>query len=176
MEYPVKIFLSAALLALPGLVHADHAPKPGPEVQKLAYYIGTWVGQGETQGGPFGVAGKLSSKQTCKWFSGGFQVICQGEEKGPTGTRTFLNILGYDSDSKTYTQHSISSRGESEDDKGGSLVGDKLTFLMDAGDGKTKINYTEVHVSPVKYTYQVEASSDGKLWTLVATGEIRKIK
>jgi hypothetical protein len=41
-------------------------PKPGPEIQKLAYYLGTWKGEGETKGGPFGPAGKLSSTTTCE--------------------------------------------------------------------------------------------------------------
>ena len=67
-------------------------PKPGPEVQKLTYYLGTSKGEGETKGGPFGPAGKLSSTTTCEWFAGGFHLVCRGEEKGPTGTRTFLNI------------------------------------------------------------------------------------
>jgi hypothetical protein len=35
-------------------------PKPGPEVEKLAYYLGTWKGEGESKSGPFGPAGKLS--------------------------------------------------------------------------------------------------------------------
>ena len=67
-----------------------------PEVQRLAYYLGTWRGEGETKSGPFGPAGKLSSTITCDWFAGGFHLVCRGEEKGPTGKRTFLNILAYD--------------------------------------------------------------------------------
>src|SRR5262245_41522933 len=35
---------------------AQHA-KPGPEVQRLAYYLGTWKGEGEAKSGPFGPAG-----------------------------------------------------------------------------------------------------------------------
>lgn len=62
-------------------------PKPGPEVQRLGYYLGSWRGEGETKGGPFGPAGKLSSTTTCEWFAGGFQLVCRGEERGPTGKR-----------------------------------------------------------------------------------------
>jgi len=89
-------------------------PKPRPEVQKLAYYLGTWKGEGEKKGGPFGPAGKLSSTTTCEWFAGGFHLVCRGEEKGPTGTRTFLNIRAYDAQAKAYTEYGISSFGESE--------------------------------------------------------------
>jgi len=97
--------------------------KASPEVRKLGYYVGTWVGSGETKGGPLGSAGKLSSRQTCTWFVGGFQVLCEGEERGPSGRRHFLNVLAYDEASKAYTEYSVSSFGEAEYDRGGSLVG-----------------------------------------------------
>jgi len=159
-------------------VPANQAPKPGPEVQKLAYYVGSWTGEGETKGGPLGPAGKLSSKQTCKWFTGGFQVICEGEETGPTGTRSFLNVLGYDPEAKSYTQYSVSSLGESEDDRGGNWTGDKLIFIMnqDAGADHVQIRYTEEHLSPTLYSYKAEAAVNGGPWAVIATGRITKVK
>src|SRR5215813_4615029 len=87
---------------------AEESPKPGPEVQKLGYYVGSWRGEGETKGGPLGPAGKLSSTTTCEWFAGGFQLVCRGEENGPTGSRTFLNIRTYDEATKAYTEYGIS--------------------------------------------------------------------
>jgi hypothetical protein len=112
-------------------------PKPGPEVQKLAYYLGTWTGEGEAKSGPFGPGGKLSSTTTCEWFAGGFHLVCRGEEHGPTGTRTFLNLRGYDEKTKTYTEYSISNLGESESNTGGTIVGSKRTFVFDIdADGK----------------------------------------
>src|SRR5690242_16126379 len=104
--FPIVALSFGCGLAL-GEAQADQAPKPGPEVQRLGYYVGTWEGHGETKGGPFGPAGKLSSKQTCNWFSGGFQVVCRGEERGPTGKRAFLNIISYDQQTKAYTEYSI---------------------------------------------------------------------
>lgn len=98
---------------------AAQQPKPGPEVEKLSYYVGTWKGEGETKGGPFGPAGKLSSSISCEKFAGSFQVVCRGEERGPTGKRTFLNILAYDEKAKAYTEYGISSFGESEYSTGG---------------------------------------------------------
>jgi len=168
------------LLLAPCLAYgqAQQAPKPGPGVQKLAYYIGSWQGHGETKGGPFGAAGKLSSKQTCTWFSGGFQVICRGEETGPTGTRSFLNILSYDEKAKSYTEYAVSSLGDAEYDQGGTFAGNKLTYIVDQDvAGKpVKFRYSEVRVSPVLFTYQAEASISGGPWKALATGEIRKLK
>lgn len=149
-------------------------PKPGQEVQRLAYYLGTWRGEGETKAGPFGPAGKLSSTMTCEWFAGGFQLVCRGEESGPTGMRTFLNTLAYDEKAKAYTEYGISSLGETEYSTGGSIVGNKRTFVKDLDD--IKLRYTEVQVSPTFYTYQAEASKDGRTWTVIAEGKVTKVK
>jgi uncharacterized protein DUF1579 len=155
-------------------------PKPGPEVQRLAYYLGTWRGEGETKGGPFGPAGKLSSTMTCDWFAGGFHLVCRGEERGPTGKRTFLNIKVYDEKAKAYTEYGISSVGESEYSTGGSIVGNKRTFVKDLDSdvkGKPiKLRYTEEQVSPTFYTYQAEASKDGGPWTVFAVGKVTKVR
>jgi Protein of unknown function (DUF1579) len=158
----------------------SHQPKPGPEVQRLAYYLGSWRGEGETKGGPFGPAGKLSSNMTCEWFAGGFHLVCRGEERGPTGKRTFLNILAYDEKAKAYTEYGISSLGDIEYSTGGSIVGNKRTFVKDLDSGvegnPIKLRYTEVQVSPTLYTYQAEASKDGGPWTVIAEGKITKVR
>jgi hypothetical protein len=159
---------------------ASPIPTTPPEVQRLAYYLGTWRGEGETKSSPIGPAGKLSSTMTCDWFAGGFHLVCRGEEKGPTGKRTFLNILGYDEKAKAYTDYGISSLGESEYSTGGSIIGNKLTFVKDLDSdvkGKsTKLRYTEVQVSPTLYTYQAEASKDGGPWTVIAESKITKVR
>jgi hypothetical protein len=159
---------------LSGQPSTAQQPKPGPEIEKLAYYLGTWKGQGETKGGPFGAAGKLSSTISCDWFNGGFHVVCRGEERGPTGKRTFLNILAYDEKAKAYTEYGISSLGESEYSTGGSIVGNKRTFAKDLD--TVKLRYTEVQISPTSYTYQAEVLKDGGQWTVIADGKVTKVR
>ena len=155
-------------------------PKPGPEVERLAYYLGTWKGQGETKGGPLGPAGQLSSTMTCEWFAGGFHLVCRGEERGPTGKRTFLNILAYDEKAKAYTEYGISSLSDSEYSTGGTIVGNKRTFEKDldtnVGGKPIKLRYAEVQVSPTLYTYQAEVWKDGGPWTVIAEGKVTKVK
>jgi Protein of unknown function (DUF1579) len=155
-------------------------PKRGLEIQRLAYYLGTWRGEGETKSGPFGPAGKLSSTMSCDWFAGGFHLVCHGEERGPTGTRTFLNILTYDEKAKAYTEYGISSLGDSEYSTAGSIAGNKRTFVKDLdsdGEGRpTKLRYIEVQVSPTLYTYQAEASIDGGPWAMIAEGKVTKVR
>jgi len=153
-------------------------PAPGPEVQKLAYYLGTWQGEGETKGGPFGPAGKLSSTTSCEWFAGGFQLVCRGEENGPTGRRAFLNIRSYDEKAKSYVEYGISSLGESEYNTGGSIIGNqrKFAFSVDMDGKPLGLRYTEVQESPTFFTYQAEASVDGGPWTVIAEGRVTKVE
>lgn len=171
-------FLLIVAHAASGHAATAQQPKPGPEVRKLGYYLGTWRGEGETKGGPFGPAGKLSSTTTCEWFTGGFQLVCRGEERGPTGKRTFLNIRAYDETAKAYVEYGISSFGESEYDTGGSIVGNKRTFVLNSevGGKPARLRYTEVQVSPTFYTYQAEISVDGGSWTTIAEGKVTKVK
>ena len=104
--------------------------------------------------------------------------MCRGEERGPTGKRTFMDIRAYDESAKAYTEYGISSFGESEYDTGGSIVGNKKTFVLDSEvEGKpVKLRYTEVQVSPTLFTYQAEASVDGGPWTTIADGKVTKVK
>jgi hypothetical protein len=166
----ILAFVSASAFA-----QAQQAPKPGPEVARLGYYVGTWRGQGETKAGPFGPAGKLASKIACGWFEGRFHLVCRGEETGPTGTRAFLEIRGYDARAKAYTGYSISSLGDTESVSGGKFAGDKLVFLLSGGKG-VRIRYTEAHVSRDLYTYSAEASIGGKPWATIAEGRIVRVK
>src|SRR5215510_6161968 len=167
---------SSPVATTPGQPATAQQSKPGLEVQRLAYYLGTWRGEGETKGGPFGPAGKLSSRTTCDWFTGGFHLVCRGEEKGPTGTRTFLNIRAYDEKAKAYTEYGISSLGDTEYQTGGSIVGNKKTFALDTNIGgkPSKLRYAEVQVSPTLFTYQAEASINGGPWTMIAEGKVTK--
>ena len=169
--------LIAAQLALAPAARAQE-PAPGPEIQKMAYYLGTWTGEGESKAGPFGPAGKLSSTTTCEWFAGGFHLVCRGEENGPTGKRTFLNIRAYDEKTKAYTEYGISSLGESEYNTGGTIVGNKKTFAftLDMGGKPLALRYTEVQESSTLFTYLAEASVDGGPWAEIAEGKVRKVE
>jgi hypothetical protein len=150
----------------------------GPEIQRLGYYVGTWRGEGETRGGPFGPAGRLSSTMSCEWFAGGFQLVCRGQENGPTGTRQFLNLRSYDPSAHTYTEYSISSMGETEYNTGGTIVGNTRTFLthVDMGGKPVQIRYIEEQMSPTRYTYRAEASVDGGAWEVIAEGAVTKVQ
>ncbi len=90
-----------------------------------------------------------------------------------------MNTLAYDEKAKGYIEFGISSVGESEYSTGGSLDGNKLTFVKELeGDAKSqpvKVRYTETQVSPKYYTYRAEASQDGGPWMVIAEGKYTKV-
>jgi len=153
------------------------ARRPTVKVQKLAYYVGTWKGEGEVKAGPFGPAGKFSGTDTCEWFAGGFHLVCRGEGTSPEGKRTGLSILAYDAEAKAYTYYGISSFGESDAAKG-SLTGSTWTWLWDgkAAGKPAKYRITQVEVSPTSYTFGIENSVAGGPWTVLMEGKFTKIK
>jgi hypothetical protein len=174
-----KLPVAAVVLAfaVPCLAQTAQPPKPGPEVRKLAYYVGTWTFDGEIEAGPFFAAGKYTVTSTCEWFVGGFQIVCRSGGTGPAGERTELSILAYDAAAKTYTYHGISSFGENNSSKG-SVTGNTWTFLWDskAAGKPARFRYTEVHVSPTVYTFKLESAVAGGSWTVIEEGKATKVK
>jgi hypothetical protein len=95
------------VLAVPCLVigQAQTVPprKPGPEVQRLGHFVGTWSLADELS------SGKLSGTMVCDWFEGGFALICQ--DTYTTGRGSDMHIFGYDPQGKTYTWYSVMPTG-----------------------------------------------------------------
>jgi hypothetical protein len=173
----IIVFIALAVPCLAfGQAQTAQPPKPGPEVQKLAYFLGTWKGEGEIKAGPLGPAAKLSGTTTCEWFAGGFHVVCRRESTGE-GKRTQLEILAYDAEAKAYTYYGINSFGESHSSKG-SLAGNTWTWLRDGKvAGKpAKFRETEEQVSPTSQTFKIEYSVAGGPWTVVVEGKATKVR
>jgi hypothetical protein len=82
---------------------AQRAAQPGPEVEKLDYFVGTWITEGMIAQGPWGAGAKSSWVATTKWMSGNFFVLGHWDfkmppEPGGDGEEIFL--MGYDTSRK----------------------------------------------------------------------------
>jgi hypothetical protein len=171
------VVLVVLAFAMPCLAQTPPPPKPGPAVQKLAYYVGTWKIEGEIRAGSPLPAGKFSSTDTCEWFAGEFQIVCRGEGTGPAAKRTSLGIMAYDAEAKAYIYFGISSLGENDGAKG-SLAGNTWTWLWDgkAAGKPAKYRYVEGQASPTSYTFKLENSVAGGPWTVIEEGKATKVK
>ena len=143
-------------------------PKPGPEVQPLGYWVGTWKYE----------ATKSSSIFTCEWFTGGFTLMCRGEGTNASGKFSNLQLMTYDSGAKAYTIHMASSTEAGLFVAAGSLAGSTWTWdWTGTFDGKpAKYHRTIVQVSPTSATSKIERSVDGGPWTVTGEATYTKVK
>jgi hypothetical protein len=179
-RFLLVVVAAGVMLGLAGAGAAraqGQASKPGPEVQKLAYFVGSWKYEGETKASDFGPAGKFSGEETCEWFTGGFQVVCHFNETSPIGKATGMNVMAYNQEEKAYTMYSISSRGENMSAKG-EFAGATMNTTWEGkiGGKPAKVRGTLVQVSPAEYTFKMEGSIGGGPWVEIGEGKETKLK
>ena len=141
----------------------------------MSYFVGAWSTECEMKPGPFGPGGKMSSEDTCEWFSGGFQVVCRGEGKTPSGPMKVLGVLAYSPADKAYTYYGIDNMGMSELSKG-EKAGKTWTFSSKSQmEGQSfHSRYTMTETSPTSYTFKWEILGDGGQWLTVMESKNRK--
>lgn len=160
--------VAICVLLLGALLHAQAPqgpPKPGPEVERLAYFVGNWNEVGKSTA--HGMEGPVSSTQNWEWVSGGFFLEGHSANKSPVGEFTIMAVLGYDPETKMYTYNAFDSWGEQITAKG-TVNGDTWTWtsetMMQGTSMETRL--TEKEVSKTQYTLKYESSTDGgKTWS-----------
>jgi hypothetical protein len=151
-------------------------PKPGPEVKKLGYFVGSWKTDADIKENAMGMpAGKMTETAKCEWFHGGFSVVCHSTSSGPMGNMHALGILGYSGEEKKYTYYGVDNSGHSEMAMG-TNDGNNWTYTAEEKMGGKTIHgrYTITEVSPTSYTFKYETSEDGQTWNAVMEGKSSK--
>jgi len=178
----LRIVCAAAVLAAGAgfvLAEAPEAPKPGPEHQRLEYFVGTWEMEATIAENPFAPAGKVTATEKCHWFEGGFAIVCKSEGKGPKGETKSLAIMSYSTEEKAYTYYGVenspmtmtkASLGQFKD---GTFVYDDESKIG----GKTvRSRYTIKELSPTSYSLKGEmVNADGQ-WVTMVEGTAKKVK
>jgi hypothetical protein len=146
-------------------------PKPGPEHEKLGYWVGTWTLDGTMNDGPMGKGGKVSGKTECSWWDGRFAVVCKDSGTSPMGPMRGMGIMSWNREEKRYEYYGIDNAGMQERALGG-LEGDSWVYTNDVKmDGKTfKGRYTMTNLKPDSYDFKWEMSEDGTTWNTVMEG------
>ena len=173
---PVFAVLAAAL-CLPLILQAQAPPmpKPGPEVKKLDYFMGTWKIEGEVKSSPHSPGGKVSGTHHIEWMPGDFFLVTHSDFKSPMGEWKGLAVWGYKADDKVYTYQEYDSTGESFSATG-TVQGDTWTWLSESkmGGKVMKGRYTVNVVSPTSYTFKYEMASDSGEWNALMEGKATK--
>ncbi len=175
---PLAVACSLAIASFAALAQAPaQPPKPGPEHQKLGYFVGKWTTEGETKPNPFMPGGKMTSRDTCEWFEGGFSVVCRSEGTSPTGPTKSLGIMGYNMEEKAYTYFGIDNTPMAMGSVPmGTLQGDTWTYLNeDKMNGKpVKSRFTIKQASPKSYTFKWEMFGEDGSWQTLMEGTSTK--
>jgi hypothetical protein len=168
---PVMHSLAAvALLSVLSLQDASaqgaQPPKPGPEHQRLGYFVGKWKAEGEMKPGPMGPGGKMTSTDNCEWFEGHYSVICRSEAKTPMGSNKSIGILGYNTEEKVYTYYAVDNTNMNMASvPKGRLQDDTWTYTDEGmmGGQKMKSRVIIKEISPKEYSFRMDMQGpDGK--------------
>ncbi len=147
-------------------------PKPGPEQQNLAYFVGKWLSEGDMKPSPFGPGGKFSFTQTCDWFTGNFSLVCHTEASMFGSVIKGLSIMGYDMGEKTYVYFETNSMGENNFSRG-KLDGETWIWTGDSTVNGQAMHsrFTLKRVSDDTATYKFEMAAGTDPLVLVMDGK-----
>ena len=150
-------------------------PKPGPEQQRLHYFVGNWRTEGDMKASPFGPAGKFTGTDSAVML-GDFFVVTHSDGSGPMGKMKAVSTMAYDPKEKVYTYDEYNSMGQHEVSKG-TVSGDTWTWTNDTdmGGKVMKGRFILKEVSPTSYTFKFDTSEDGSSWTNLMEGRATKI-
>lgn len=172
------LFTLVALAAAPVLsAQAPQPAKPGPEIQKLAYFAGKWTSTGDMKPGPMGPGGKMTATSNCEWFQGGFFLVCNGEGTSPGGPMKNVGVIGYNGERRRYTYYGFDNQGHG-DPSYGQLSGETWTWEGESmmGGQTVKQRYIITQKNADSYTWKWEMSVGGGPYTLVAEGTDTRVK
>lgn len=153
-------------------------PEPGPEHERLNYFVGKWTSKGQVNENSIGMpAGKFTGKDTCEWFDGKFAVVCHNEGSGPMGTHTGIGIMSYSSMNDTYTYYGTDSMGMAMTTIPHGNVDGKIWVYNDEADmgGVTVTNrYIIEEKSKNSYSFKWEIQDPEGNWVTIMEGVTKR--
>jgi hypothetical protein len=152
------------------------APKPDPELKKLAVWSGHWTSEADLKPGPLGPGAKTTGEFTIRPILGGFFFEVQAKEKGPQGETHGLTIYEYDPANKNFPYRGYSDDGSTSSGimtVSGSTYTFEEKFVVEGKEYRTKGQFI-LAADGMSSTYKNEISTDGKKWIPLADGKFTK--
>ena len=159
------------------LASAQEAPKPGPEHERLAYWVGNWTSEAEIKDNPMMPAGKITSSERCEWFEGKFAVVCLSEAQGPIGPVKGIGIMSYSPELKVHTYYGTDSSGMTMTTiPRGKVEGNTWVYNDESmmGGKMVKSRYTIMITSDTSYDFKWELQGLDGQWSTVMEGKGKK--
>ena len=159
------------------LAWAQEAPKPGPEHERLGFWVGKWTNEGEIKENPMMPAGKITETVHCEWFEGKFAVVCHNEGTGPMGPMKGIGIMSYSAEATAYTYYGTDNSGMTMTTVPMGKVDGKTWVYHDEstmGGTTVKGRYTIVETSDTSYTFKWEMQGPDGQWMTIMEGKGKK--
>lgn len=128
-------------------------PKPGPEVQKLAFLVGDWVHEETFHPGPTGPGGPGKGRSKSAWALGDHHLYTIYTTNSPMGKLEARGFLGWDGEKKAYRLSWFDNMGSAT-----VFVGD-----FDAQGALVLSSEYTYQGQPVKERLTITKSADGKV-------------
>ena len=177
-----KLLVSiAAGLAFTGTALAEMppVPKPGPEHEKLGYFVGKWNSEGSMKETPFGPGGKITNHDDCQWFQGKFAVICNSTGSNPAGPTRSIGIISYSTEQSAYTFYGADTSGTTQYTVPlGTIDGDTWTYKDTSKMGGQMVTsrYVIKILSPDSYAFHWDVQDADGTWNTVMEGKEMRVK
>ncbi len=177
MKRLVMFFALLVVVSLAVAQAPQGPPKPGPEHNKMEYFVGQWNAEVNSQASDFGPAGKGTGTETCRWLPGGFFIHCDRTEKGPSGEVQSGGIMGYDANEKVYTYYGVDSMGGAFLAKG-TVTGNvwAWTTTMKMGAKTYMLKFVATVTPPNGQSFKFEAAEGNGPMKLISEGKSTRAK
>lgn len=176
----VLVLAAGSALAMPrNAKTAKMGREPGPEVKKLAVYVGKWTVEGNVPSGAMGSGGgKTHGSTTCEWIADGYGVLCNENIPIP-GSEPLKDtyVMAYDDTSKDYFFAQVNVGGGVMSGHG-TLEGDTWTWTVDMTvRGKPlHARFTEKFTSPDVYEFKNEFGETPDSMKVMMDGKETRVK
>jgi hypothetical protein len=178
MRKLIALVVSACFSAIAFGQQPNQPAKPGPELKKLAVYVGQWRYEGESKPGPLGPAAKFTGDATGEMILQGFFLEWRWKGQGTTEVTRGVEILSYNPVNKNYSSSSHSDDGSLTSGEY-VLGGNTSNFAgkLVVGGRQYGLRATEVFAANLMtITRKEEISVDGKTWIPSADVKFTKLK
>ncbi len=164
--------LLLVLLALAGVTLAE---LPKAKTDPLTAFLGHWEGSGKFYETKMGKAGSVTSLTDCKMSPQGGSMVCEQLISDAQGKHTQLTIYTPNEKDGEFTYYSFSAAGKAPYMGTLTIQGTLWTYggMPDAA-GKYPEFKTVNTVKDGEETFKVEFTEDGKQWTTMAEGAMRR--
>ncbi len=152
--------------------------KPGPEMDRLKFLIGTWDYNGEYAKSPMvPQGGKESGWYKAEMGPGGFSVIADFEGDGPIGKEIGHQILTWDPKENTYRVYTAGNNFPGVITATARWEGANLVTTTEFSEGGSKINIRSMYTDIQEKSVTIEESfktGDAPYQSLIRAKAIKK--